>query len=41
MLDLITCTCLRGTPTSIRIIIQVNYDKYIIQKFTPISTNKF
>jgi hypothetical protein len=40
MLDLITCTCSRGTPTSTRIIIQVNYNEYIIQRFTPISINK-
>jgi hypothetical protein len=40
MLDLITCTCSRGTLTSTRIIIYVNYNEYAIQKITPISTNK-
>jgi hypothetical protein len=40
MLDLITCTCSERIPTSSRIIIQVDYNEYIIQKITPISTNK-
>jgi hypothetical protein len=40
MLDLITCTYSRETPTSTRIIIYVNYNEYIVQKIAPISTNK-
>jgi hypothetical protein len=40
MLDLITCTCSEKILRSIRIIIQADYNEYIIQKVTPISTNK-
>jgi hypothetical protein len=40
LLDLIACTCSRGTLTSIRIVVLVDYNEYIAQKSTPISTNK-
>jgi hypothetical protein len=35
MLDLIACTCSEETLKTIRVIIQVNYNEYIIRKITP------